>query len=476
MIKTLQELRDDLEGFRTQLRGIDAEAGENVLTEDQQTRWDGITRSVEETETKIRSEEARTERRSSLAAAGRTTEVVSERGGGPEVIIKRTESVQDVIEDRSLSGAKRVSQVRSALLKANEDRIEGREEQAYFEKLLKRHGGNESWAVNLLARSSDAYLSGFSKALTGREMLLDNEERAAMAVGTNTAGGFLVPTHLDPTLLLTNAGSSNALRNNPNTRKVTLTEGSVWNGATTAGVTGSWDGELVEVSDDSPSVARESITVHTGKAFVQASIQAFADIPGLQSDVLMLFADARDTMEGAAHAVGTGSGQPLGLFTAINASASLRVTSTTAATIGEVDISALYRAVPQRFRGRGTFVANSLYTLAVKRLGTAVSSAYSGDLTMPVSDRWLGRPVLETDDAPATQTTTTLDQEIVFADLSQFVIVDKPGGTSVEFIPQMFNTANNLPDGRRGWVMYFRGGSGMPVLNAGRVLVDKTSA
>jgi HK97 family phage major capsid protein len=157
-------------------------------------------------------------------------------------------------------------------------------------------------------------------------------------------------------------------------------------------------------------------------------------------------------------------------------SASLRVTSTTAATIGEVDISALYRAVPERWRNRSSFVANSLYTLAVKRLGTAVSSAYSGDLTQPVSDRWLGRPVVETDDAPTTQTTTALDQEIVFADLSQFVIVDKPGGTSVEFIPNLFNTANNLPDGRRGWVMYFRTGSGMPVLNAGRILVDKTSA
>jgi len=296
-----------------------------------------------------------------------------------------------------------------------------------------------------------------------------------MNVGANTNGGYLVPTHLDPTLILTNAGSANALRS-AGTRKVTLTQGSVWNGATTDGVTGSWDGELVEVSDDSPTVGRQSITVYKGTAYVQASVEAFEDIANLQSDVLALFGDARDRMEGAAQATGSGSGQPLGLFTAINASASLRVTSTTAATIGEVDIHALYRAVPQRWRGRGTWVANSLYTLAVKRLGTAVSSAYSGDLTMPVSERWLGRPVLETDDAPATQTTTALDQEIVFADLSQFVIVDKPGSTSVEFIPHLFNTANNLPDGRRGWVMYWRTGSGMPALQAGRVLVDKTSA
>jgi HK97 family phage major capsid protein len=172
----------------------------------------------------------------------------------------------------------------------------------------------------------------------------------------------------------------------------------------------------------------------------------------------------------------TGSGsQPQGLFTVINASSSLKTTSTTAATIGEVDIHALYRALPVRWRGKGSFVANPLYTLAIKRLGTRVSS-FSGDLTQPVSDRILGRPVIETDDAPTTQTTTVLDQEVVFAALDNFTIVDKPGGTSIEFIPHLFNTNANLPDGRRAWFMWWRTGSGMPNLAAGRILVDKTSA
>jgi predicted phage gp36 major capsid-like protein len=64
----------------------------------------------------------------------------------------------------------------------------------------------------------------------------------------------------------------------------------------------------------------------------------------------------------------------------------------------------------------------------------------------------------------------------VFGDFSNFIIVDKPGSTSVEFIPHFFNTSNNLPDGRRGWYMHFRNGSDSVNDLAFRLLVDKTTA
>lgn len=380
-----------------------------------------------------------------------------------------------VLEDRSLYGRRLERALVDANLKAVEGRTTGNaDDERHFERVLKRHSADTRWAHTILARQRPEYASGFAKLVTGRGDLLAPEERAAMAVGTNTAGGHLVPTHLDPTLMLTNAGSSNIMRQYA--RMVTLVEGNTWNGVTTAGVTASWDAELTEVSDDSPAVAPVSIDLHKPQAFVQATIEAFEDIANLAGDVLMLFADARDRLEGAAHMTGSGSGQPKGLFTAVNASASLHVVSTTAAVIGEVDVHALYRALPIRWRNRASFVANPLYTLAVKRLGTAVSSSYSGDLTAPVSERWLGRPVVESDDAPTTQTTTALDQEVVFAPLNEYVIVDKPGSAAIEFLPHLFNTSNNLPDGRRGWYMHWRTGGDIPNVAAGRILVDKTSA
>lgn len=464
-----QELRDGLAYVQACLGDIHTRAEGRALTEDEQRSWDEGKAYVAETrKTVARYDEAR-----SLAADQANIERTTPPRTAPN-FIPSTDPFA-ALEDRALYGRA----LERALIDGNLRAIEGKtldgDGQAHFERILKRHGGDARWAQNILARQRPEYASGFAKLVTGRGDLLDPEERAAMAVGTNTAGGHLVPTHLDPSLMLTNAGSTNMMRQNA--RVVTLTEGNIWNGVTTAGVTASWDAELTEVSDDSPAVAKVSIPLNKPQAFIQASIEAFEDIAGLTSDILMLFADARDRLEGAGHMTGLGSSnQPKGLFTAINASASLQVVSTTAAVLGEVDIHALYRALPIRWRGQASFVANPLYTLAVKRLGTAVSSSYSGDLTMPVTERWLGRTVLESDDAPTTQTTTALDQEIAFAPLNEYVIVDKPGSASIEFVPLLFNTATNLPDGRRGWYMHWRTGGDMPNIAAGRILCDKTSA
>ncbi len=468
----MDKLKQEVEELRSEILALAEKPGD--LDDTEAARYDAVLAEFDAKRAQLEAAEKRAEQVEAVRSFAIPGQRTVERSQAPAVVVKR--SAEEVLEDRSTTGRERTRQLADALLRSNEHKTSGQaDDERHFEAVVKRHAADHKWAENILARSTDIYADAFSKVVTGREMLLDNEERAAVAIGTSTQGGLLVPTHLDPSLMLTNNGSMNELRS-ANTRKVTLTEGNVWYGVTTAGVTASWDAELTEVSDDSPTVASATITCYKAQAFVMASIEAFQDIAGLQGDVLSLFADAKDRLEGAAFMTGSGSSQPFGLFTVINASSSLKTTSTTAATIGEVDLHALFRALPQRWRGRSTFVANPLYTLAVKRLGTAVSSSYSGDLTMPVSERWLGRPVIESDDAPTTQTTTALDQQIVVADLSAFTIVDKPGGFSVEYVPMLFNTANNLPDGRRGWYAYWRVGSGMPNLAAGRILVDKTSA
>lgn len=468
----LTEIRSRLAELQPQIVAL-AEA--DTLTEEQDeslrsmsTEWESLT-----------AEAGRLEQRAALAESVRSASIPTVRepgdgvrAGAPAVHVQR--DAFSVLEDRSVQGRDRTRALADGLLRANEARIERGADQSNFERIVKRHAGDHRWAEGMLARSRDVYADAFSKVVTGREVMLDAEERAALAIGTTTQGGYLVPTHLDPTIILTNDGSSNIMRA-AGTRKVTLTEGNVWYGVTSAGSTASWDGELTEVSDDSPTVAQATITCYKAQAFVQASVEAFQDVSGLASDVLMILGDAKDRLEGAAHMTGSGSA-PQGLFTLVNASTTLQTVTTTAATIGLVDIHALYKSLPVRWRGRGTFVAHPLWLLKVKELGTAVSASYSGDLSAPVTERILGRPVLESDDAPSTQTTTAKDQAIIFADLGQYTIVDKPGGTSVELIPHLFNTANNLPDGRRGWYMRWRTGAGMPALAAGRVLVDKTSA
>jgi HK97 family phage major capsid protein len=459
---TLAAIRARLEAIRAERTAMHTEAGDTAFTDEQTTRWEAL--DTEEADLTARETEA-------VEAEARTARVAEARAKwGSTQIAPVKSNPADV-----LNGPASRAQLVTAALRANEGRIDAGDNAAHFERIVKRHAGDTAWARQIVGRSTDDYASAFSKIMTGQGFLLTNEERVAIAVGTNTQGGYLTPTHLDPTLILTNSGSSNAIRRI--SRVVTLGQGyDTWNGVTTAGVTASWDAELAEVSDDTPSFAAVSIPVYSARSLVQASFEAFQDIAGLQSDVMMLFADARDRLEGAAHATGSGSAQPKGIVTALDASTSVEITSTTAATIGEVDVHALYRGVPIRWRGNGQWLMNPLYNLAIKRLGSAVGSAFTGYLTAPTADQILGRPVVESDDMPTTQTTTALDNEIVYGDFSNYVIVDKPGSTSVEFIPNMFNTSNNLPDARRAGFMWFRSGADASNISAFRLLQDKTSA
>ena len=190
----------------------------------------------------------------------------------------------------------------------------------------------------------------------------------------------------------------------------------------------------------------------------------------------MLFNDARVVLESAKHMTGTGSGQPTGIFTALDANTNVEIVSTTAATISATDLMAVKRAVPQRFRGRATWVMNPYFADAIRALGTSLGNSFTGYLPDANADRLLNTPVVESDDAPDTVTTTVRDNQIVIGDFQNFIIADKPGSMSVEFVPLLFNTSNNLPDGRRGWLAHWRNGSDSVNDLAFRLYQDKTSA
>ena len=453
---TLEQMRARLSAILAERQQIHAAAGDNNLDDAQTARW----AELDEEETRLNSDVEREER---------AERVRESRARWGSVNVVRTGDISYEIRSDVRPDARY-----GHLVRALEGRISGGENQSHFEALVRRHAKRDlPWARNILARANPLYDDAWRMVMQGNGILLSEEQRAAIAVGTGTQGGFLVPTHLDPTLILTNSGSSNVVRSI--SRVVTLTQGNTWHGISTAGVTASWDAELAEVSDDSPTFSNPSVPLYGGQAFIQASLDALEDTD-IADDVLMLFADARDRLEGAAHTVGSGVGQPTGIFTALDANTNVEITSAAAAAISLADIQGVYRQVPVRWRGRSSWLMNPLYSLAIKALGTALSASYSTDITQPVSDRLIGRPLVESDDAPTTQTTTALDNELVFGDFSNMVIVDKPGSTTTQFIPTLFNTANNLPDGRVGWYMRWRNGSDSVNDLAFRLLQDKTSA
>ena len=461
-MKNLDEVRSAVQELRDEIATL---ADLTDITPEQDARLDEAIAQLPAREAELANEE----QRAAVIERVRTEKTVPQRAdsiGGSFQHLRKRDTADSVIEDRAATPAQIIDAVTRQAEQFGVD-------ESNVRKIMHRHRSDQRWSRNLLARSTDVYAEAFNKFLTGRELLLTNEERAALAVGTNTQGGFLLPTHLDPSIILTNDGSANIMRRYA--RVVTLTEGDTWNGVSSAGVTASWDAELAEDSDDSPSVAQPSIPIYKGASFVQASFEALQDINGLAGEVMMMFADAKDRLEGAAHMTGAGSTEPTGIFTAINAGGNETI-STTAATIGLVDLQATRRAVGQRWRGRSTWITHPTFADEIKRLGTALSASYSTDITQANTDLLLGRPLVESDDAPTTATTTALDERVLFGDLSNYVVVDKPGSVSVSFIPHMFATANNLPNGTAGWYMFWRTGADSVNDAAFQLLMDKTSA
>jgi HK97 family phage major capsid protein len=472
----LDQLRELLASTEARMHEIHAGALERSLDDTEQTEWDTLAATLETTRAQIATMEARNTVAGSLTRPGGTESGDGARDTGPN--FNRDRSPIDVLEDRSATPR----QLADAVTRSVEDKGDVEPEAMdNLRRLLKRHGNDDRWTRNILARSTEAYESAFAKFVTanGGPVVWTAEEQRAIVVGIDTGGGFLVPTVIDPTLIYTDAGSDNIIR--MLARKVTLTgDSNAVNVISTAGVTASWDPELTEVSDDSPAIARPNIPIHKAAAFIMASIEATQDMGalfgGAAGQLGALFADAKDRLEGTAFAVGSGSNQPTGIFTALDANTNVELATTTAGAVGEVDIHAVYRALGGRWRRRADWLANPLWTLAIKRLGTSVSSAYSGDLREAPTGTVLGRPFHEAEDAPAVTTTTALDNILVFGDWSNYVIADKPGSMSVEYIPHIFGTTNGRPIGARGWYAYWRTGADSVNDIAFRLLQDKTSA
>lgn len=460
---SMREARDYIQACLEDIhnKAVDEQGDARALTDDEQTRWDEGVAEVQRLSAELDAVEARAAELRRIADAGGRHPAVA-----PQQIRRDDTSVYDLIE-RGGSDA----QYRDHAMRA----LETFEVPEWAERVEKHMKRDKSLARDIARRGAPEYLTGFSKMMRGEQWKLTPAEVRAMTVGATTSAGAQVPTHLDPTLILTNDGTNNPIRGI--SRVVTLPSPgpNTWNGVSTAGVTASWDAEAAEVSDDAPTLAQLAIPVYKGQAFVPASFEAFEDVASLQSDVLMLFRDARDRLEGAAFATGSGSSQPTGIFTEIDATAASERVTTTGQVIGAVDVYGTYAQTPQRHRGASSWLMNVVHLNTIRQLGSTYGSNFTVDMTAGGVPLLFGRPVVECSDAPSTTATTTVDNAVIFGDFSQYVIVDKVA-PSIEFIPNLFHTSNNRPSGNRGWLMHWRVGAESVNDNAFTLLQVGTTA
>lgn len=310
----------------------------------------------------------------------------------------------------------------------------------------------------LLAGSSPDYLRAFSKLIRsqGNAAVLDAAESAAYTRAmslTDSAGGYLVPFQLDPTVVLTAAGSRNPIRRISRVVNVT---GDTWNGISTAGVTGSWDAEAAEVSDDSPTFAQPTIPVYKGAVFVPISLEAQQDETNVAQEIGRMIAFEKDRMESVAFTTGTGSGEPTGIVTALTGTGSV-VNAATGDTFAVADVYALDSALPTRYAENASWLMHRGVANLVRRFDTQGGANLWTTLGNDAPPELVGRPAYYNEAMASSITALASNYLAIFGDFDNYVIADRIG-TTIEYIPHLFGS-NRRPTGQRGWYAYFRAGA-----------------
>lgn len=340
--------------------------------------------------------------------------------------------------------------------------------------IIERWDDSDSSIARLcLATSSPEYLRAWSKLAGGRgHMMTTDEQRAlerAMSL-TDSAGGYLVPFQLDPTVIISSAGSANQIRQAA--RQVVAT-GDVWNGVSAGAVSWRWAAEASEAGDNAPSFSQPSVPVFKADGFVPISIEALEDAANVTTEVGRLLAFGKDVLEAEAFINGTGTGQPTGIVTALTGTGS-EVNAAASNAIAAADIYKLDSALPGRHRANASWLGNRSTFNDVRALGTGGGSDMWERIGADRPALLLGRPAYEAEAMDTKNTTADVspavsDHVLVYGDFNNYVIADRVG-MQVEFIQHLFGTANNRPTGQRGWYAYYRVGADSVLDDAFRVL------
>ena len=341
--------------------------------------------------------------------------------------------------------------------------------------LARDRAGHDVAALWVQACGTREYEGAFAKWARDPargHMLWSGEEQAAWASAQRIrgalsegsgAGGELLPTILDPAVLLSSAGALDPLRR---IARVETIAADKWRGVSSAGSSAEWKSEGSPVADASPSFDQPEVPVHLCDAFAPFSYELAMDAPGFMGELQRVLADAAAVLMAQGYWKGTGTGQPSGL--AYTLAAGSKVPAANADTIVEADVVGLQNALGPRFQPRAQWCANLTTINTIGSMQTA-----NGSLRFPevANDRLLRKPLNEASelDSAGDSAGAGNDLVMVYGDYSQYLIADRIG-SQMEIVQNLFDQATGRPTAQRGGLLWMRTGGGVLVDNAFRML------
>lgn len=478
MADAIEELRTSVEALAEEIRTL-ADADE--LDTDQEARFDAALAEFDTASEKLAKAEER------AAKVAKVSEFAAKPGAVKPAIepinVNTRSSVWDISELRHVSPEKFAAEARSRALSAIEEdtrsaeHLTGDQLETLTKTVQARNSRTGSAVAELILRTgSDEYRDAFDAYFQDpgnsyRKMELDRmaaeiSERTSIP---GTQGAISIPFALDPTIVLTNAGTVNPIRQVSTVKQIAGTN--VYNFATTAGITAGLITEGAEVGNNSPTWSSTSITVFKHGAYAVGSYESIAD-SGWDQELAMLFADAKDRYEATFLTNGTGVNQPQGIITfASNATSVVAGLSgaSNSADIVAADIYNVRNQLSPRWRDNAVWLGNLATANTIRQFGTSTNfHAFSLDITQGGVPNLLGKPFYETSDMDGTIVSGSTDFVLLHGDMSKFVVVDRVGA-SILYQP-IVTGASGRPTGQAGWVVYWRAGSGGQVQDAFRML------
>lgn len=315
-----------------------------------------------------------------------------------------------------------------------------------------------------LISESDEYRSGWQKHVLGRSHVTSPAEIAAMQAyrearavseGTGADGAFGVPVFIDPTVILTSQAADAPILD---CCRIVTTTSDVWKGVTSPGVALSYDQESAVVADDSPTFAQPVIDVYKADGLLPYTIELEQDYPGFADEMSRLLSLSLVDLLADSMINASGSGQPFGIKTRLEATSAQQTVTATAGEIAAADLTSLYGSLRERFRKRASWLFHGTVAATVRTVATSSAGGpFAMDLASQDGTTLIGRKVLESDYAGELPNGTTNRCVAILGDFSEFVLAQR-AGMVVEPIRQLRDTTTGRPTGQRAFYTWARHG------------------
>lgn len=301
-------------------------------------------------------------------------------------------------------------------------------------------------------RASKEYREAFWAALkTGKNGLTAEQYNLLMApeirnlaIGTDAAGGYLVPDEFERQLI-------QALENENIMRQLATV---ITTGSGTREIpvevdygTATWLGENAAYTESDATFGQKTLSAYKLGTIIKVSEELLADSAfDIDGYVTNAFARRFGRAEEEAFIVGDGSNKPTGLVGAATEGVTGAAGQTTAITAE--DLIDLFHALKRPYRANAVFLLADSTAKAIRKLKDGDDQfLWQPGLQAGQPDRILSRPVYISDDVPEMAASA---RSVVFGDLSYYWIADR-AGRAMQRLAELYAAT-----GQVGYRMYSR--------------------